>query len=143
MKSEIRKLVLWDSYATTKSSLFNQVAALLSEQQIVQSSKQVIDLWEQREQMGSTMIDHLLATPHAQADSIKQNTMALVHTRKPISYWDGNEDAQNFIFCCIRQDISKTDADSVTTILRLAISEKAQSAFRHDDKSQIVTILNF
>lgn len=143
MKSEIQKLVLWDLYATTKPSLFDQVAALLSEQQIVRSPKQVIDLWERREQMGSTMIDHLLAAPHAQADLIKQNTMVLVHTRDPISYWDGDETAQNFIFCCVRQDISKVEADNVTATLRLAISEKAQDAFQHDAKSQIITALNF
>ena len=48
MKSEIRKLVLWDLYAVTKSSLFDQVAALLSEQQIVRSPKQVIGSGESK-----------------------------------------------------------------------------------------------
>ena len=75
MKSKIMKLVLWDSVVTTKKALFDQVATLLQENDVIESPRQAIKLWQQREKMGSTMIDQLLAAPHAQARSIKRNTV--------------------------------------------------------------------
>lgn len=81
-----------------EKALFDQVATLLQENDVIESPRQAIKLWQQREKMGSTMIDQLLAAPHAQARSIKRNTVVLVHTCKPIQQWDEHDDAQNFIF---------------------------------------------
>ncbi|WP_076642561.1 PTS sugar transporter subunit IIA [Lactiplantibacillus plantarum] len=143
MKSKIMKLVLWDSVVTTKKALFDQVATLLQENDVIESPRQAIKLWQQREKMGSTMIDQLLAAPHAQARSIKRNTVVLVHTCKPIQQWDEHDDAQNFIFCCIQQDISKLDVDTITRTLKLAISDDSQHAFQQNAKAQIIKILDF
>lgn len=143
MKSKIMKFVLWDSVVTTKKVLFDQVATLLQENGVIESPRQAIKLWQQREKEGSTMIDHLLAAPHAQGRSIKRNTVVLEHTCKPIQQWDEHDDAQNFIFCCIQQDISKLDADTITRTLKLAISDDAQHALQQNSKAQIIKILDF
>lgn len=143
MKTELKKLVMWDINATTKTALFQQVADEFVKQGLLDSATMLITLLNQREAAGSTMIDDQLAAPHAQTNDLKANTLVLVHTRQPIAHWDSDSDAQNFICCCIRQDITKAQAHEMTKTLQQAVAPEMAVLFRQATQLQIMNKLRF
>jgi len=143
MKTKIVKLVLWNVAVTSKKNLFTQVAELMYGHELITSQAVLRELLEQREQAGSTMVDQLLAIPHAQSDDIKKNTLVLVHTEAPINGWDSENDAQNFVFCCIRQDISPEDSCELVATIKLAASENVQKAYMKNSKNEVIKLLKF
>lgn len=143
MKSKLKKLVVWNSPATTKTALFEQIAEIIAQQGLITSPVELTTALNRREVAGSTMINTLLAAPHAQTDVLEQNVVIFVRTQSPILRWDKASGAQNFIFCCIRKDIDQADAHAMTQILQRAVKPDMQVAFQEENRIQILKKLNF
>lgn len=141
--TNIKKLMLWDVDCSTKSQLFDQVGQLLVHQDLTAKPAEVISRFQQREDAGSTMIDELLAAPHAQTNDLNRNTLILARTKRPIRHWAVGEDAQNFIFCCIRKDIAKDTAHEVTYVLQQTVTDELIALFKENKQTEIEKILGF
>lgn len=143
MKDQIIKLVAWNIAIKDKNALFRKISSLMFESGITKHKNTLVESLEERELAGSTMADNLIAIPHIQSDYINKNTLILVRTIKPINNWDQGYDAQFFLFCCIRSDISVVTAKNITRTIKLLVSNKAKEAFSENNKEKIIKILKF
>ena len=97
------RFVLWDQNVCDKSELLDLVARELEDRRSIDDRQAVIQAFEKRENLGSTLLTDRLAIPHAQCDSIRLVSMVFVTARRPVRDW---HQACRFLFTSL-----PTDAD--------------------------------
>lgn len=87
----------------TQTEVIHQIVTpLLTKQMITENCEQSI---LQRELMGSTAVDNMVAIPHAEASEVIESSLSIMTLVKPID-WGGREVRTIFLFCFSKKDMS-------------------------------------
>ena len=95
------RFVLWNQNVRDRSELLDLVARELEALRSIDDRQAVIQAFERREALGSTLLTDRLAIPHAQCDSIRLASMVFVTTRRPVRDW---HHACRFLFTSLPTD---------------------------------------
>jgi mannitol/fructose-specific phosphotransferase system IIA component (Ntr-type) len=142
VESLVDSYVIWNLNSHSKEELFEEVAKFLEENHLISERQDLFRELNQRENLGSTMIDDLIAAPHAQSNIFAKNVVIFVSLEEAVELWDGSSAAQYFVFCCLREDITLPAAKQISKILKSFVKDEVKKSLYLGNRELIEKIIS-
>jgi len=123
---------------TTQGEIIHRIVMpLLDKQMVTQNCEQSI---LQRELMGSTAVDNMVAIPHAEASEVIESSLSIVTLDKPVD-WGGREIQVIFLFCFAKKDMSEIKGVLDDLYIIIKHSECIKQLLSLEDTTELLRIL--